>query len=245
VERAERWETVVKKVEEKLGESVQKAQGVLQAFHAQEKADEVADGMSIIQGMKTACAKHQADVGLELSWLADVTYLDWKEYHKMMHIGDDFQKEASEIQAGTHEHPPVDPFIKRLEEMQSELAELANELVERIDALKVQATKAFGLEPEPVEEPAPEPPSAEAEVDVGAENDATEVEREPEQEAEVEAEVEAHVAVEDEAKEPEVSILPVPPVSEPEVVDPAQVIIGKSAEQVKEAIRIADEHKEL
>ncbi|KAF8166555.1 hypothetical protein K438DRAFT_1856947 [Mycena galopus ATCC 62051] len=208
VERAERWETVVKKVEEKLGESVQKAQGV-------------ADGMSIIQGMKTACAKHQADVGLELSWLADVTYLDWKEYHKMMHIGDDFQKEASEIQAGTHEHPPVDPFIQRLEEMQSELAELANELVERIDALKAQATKAFGLEPEPN-------PVAEAEVDV---------EREPEQEAEGEAEVEAHVAVEDEAKEPEVSILP--------VVDPAQVIIGKSAEQVKEAIRIADEHKEL
>lgn len=48
-----------------------------------------------------------------------------------------------------------------------------------------------------------------------------------------------------EAKEPTVSILPVPPVApvEPEILDPLPVI-GKSADQVKEAIA-GLEHEEL
>ncbi|KAF7371060.1 hypothetical protein MSAN_00740300 [Mycena sanguinolenta] len=218
VERAERWDTVVKKVEEKLGESIQKAQGILHAFHAEEKAREVEDGMEIIKEVKTACSQHQANVGLDLSWLNDVTYLDWKVYHSLAHIGEKFQAEASEIQAGTHKQPPVDPFIKRMEERQAELGALVNEFVGQIHELRQQATKAF----EPVQEPPAQtaPPAHDEPEDV-----------EPE--------------VQDSPKEPEVSILPVPPAPEPGVVDPAQVIIGKSAEQVKEAIRIAEEHQEL
>ncbi|KAJ7249542.1 hypothetical protein B0H12DRAFT_1122054 [Mycena haematopus] len=238
-ERAERWETVVKKVEEKLGESIQKAQGIIQAFHAEEKAREVEDGMEIIQEVKTACSQHQADVGLELSWLSDVTYLDWKVYHSLAHIGAKFQAEASEIQAGTHEHPPVDPFVKRLEERQSELTALVNELVGRINTLRQQAANAF----EPVQRapPAQEaPPAHDAEED-GEENG----EGVGKVEASADVETEATTEIKGAAKEPEVSILPVPPASEPGVVDPAQVIIGKSAEQVKQAIRIAEEHKEL
>ncbi|KAJ7308532.1 hypothetical protein DFH08DRAFT_792607 [Mycena albidolilacea] len=203
-ERAARWETIVGKVEDKLGESIHSAQGVLQAFHVEEKAKEVDEGMYIIQEMKDACSQAQGNVGLELSWLDDVTYHDWEVYHSLAKFGEDFQATASAIQAGTHEDSPADPFIARLEEEQKALGDLVNELIGRINTLKQQAAKTFA--PEPVPEA---PPTG------------------------------------SEAEEPEVSILPVPPVAEPGVVDPAQVIVGKSAEQVKQAVRIAEEHKEL
>ncbi|KAK7031638.1 hypothetical protein R3P38DRAFT_2924910 [Favolaschia claudopus] len=218
-ERLDRFDTVVSKVELKLGESISQAQLVLQTFHAEEKAEEVERGMNIIQDVKNACSQAQGDVGLELSWLDDVTYKDWEVYHKLAKVGENFQATASAIQGGTHEHPPVDPFLVRLDELQTSLTTLVNELIVRIEALKEQARQSFTAQPEsvkevPTTEDVPEPVS---------------------QETESEAEV----------KDPEVSILPVPPVSEPEIVDPAQVIIGKSAEQVEEAVRMAEAHEEL
>jgi hypothetical protein len=83
VERTERWESVVKRVEEKLGESIAKAQSVMQDLHVKEKAEEVEEGMAIIQSVKDACGQAQGDVGLDLSWLDDVTYLDWQVYHSI------------------------------------------------------------------------------------------------------------------------------------------------------------------
>ncbi|KAF7345387.1 hypothetical protein MVEN_01556600 [Mycena venus] len=234
-DKMDRWETVVKKVEEKLGESIQKAQSVLQAFHAEEKAQEVDEGMAIIQEVKDACSQAQGDVGLELSWLDDVTYMDWQVYHDLAKIGEDFQAEASAIQGGTHANPPVDPFLTRLEEMQTALGNLVNELVGQINALRQQAKKEFNPEPEPVEEAPPAPGAGEA--GEGEDGEGEDGEQDDE-----EAKGEGVVK---EPKEPEVSILPVPPAVEPGVVDPAQVIIGKSAEQVKEAVRIAEEHGEL
>ncbi|KAJ7483205.1 hypothetical protein FB451DRAFT_1555243 [Mycena latifolia] len=108
-EKMERWERVVRKVEEKLGERIQAAQGWLQGVHVQEKEGEVNEGMALIQQVKDACSQAQGDVGLDLSWLDDVTYMDWQVYHDLARIGEAFQAEASEIQAGTHAHPPVDP----------------------------------------------------------------------------------------------------------------------------------------
>jgi hypothetical protein len=86
-ERAARWETIVGKVEDKLGESIHSAQGVLQAFHVEEKAKEVDEGMYIIQEMRDACSQAQGNVGLELSWLDDVTYHDWEVYHSLAKCG--------------------------------------------------------------------------------------------------------------------------------------------------------------
>lgn len=95
----------------------------------------------------------------------------------------------------------------------------------KINKLREQAERTFAPQvEEPVQEVPAEEPVEEAPVD-----DVTE---EP---AEEESETEAA------EPEPEVSILPVPPTAEPDVVDPAQVIIGKSSEQVMEAMRDAGE----
>ncbi|KAJ6580949.1 hypothetical protein B0H19DRAFT_1369405 [Mycena capillaripes] len=223
-ERAEKWETVVQKVEERLQGSVHAAQGVLQAFHAEEKAQEVEGGMEIIQEVKDACGQAQGNVGLDLSWLDDVSPMDWQDYHDLMRIGNDFQAEVSAIQAGTHAHPPVDPFLKRLEERQAALSELVDELVGKIHRLREQAERTFAPQvEEPVEEVVEEV-----------------VEEAPVEDTPVEEEV-AEEESEAAEPEPEVSILPVPPSAEPGVVDPAQVVIGKSTEQVKQAMRDAGE----
>ncbi|KAJ7498009.1 hypothetical protein B0H11DRAFT_1715422 [Mycena galericulata] len=142
-ERMDRWITVVGKVEEKLQEKVASVQNAIQQYHVDLKASEVNEGMAIIQQVKDACSQAQADVGLELSWLHDVTYHDWNKYHDLARIGEKFQKDASEIQAGTHAHPPVDPFIPRLQKMQDDFTSLVDGFVTRLNALRQQAEVAF------------------------------------------------------------------------------------------------------
>ncbi|KAJ6580948.1 hypothetical protein B0H19DRAFT_1060640 [Mycena capillaripes] len=168
--RTERWETVVRKVEERLQGSIQAAEGVLQAFHAEEKAQEVEGGMEMIQEVRDACGQAQGDVGLDLGDLDDVTPADWQVYHDLMRIGNDFQAEASAIQAGTHAHPPVDPFLKRLGEKQAALSELVEELAGRIDKLREQAERVFAPQvavEEPVAEKSMEPEVMQAMRDTG------------------------------------------------------------------------------
>ncbi|KAJ7777226.1 hypothetical protein B0H16DRAFT_1504752 [Mycena metata] len=237
-ERRERWETVVGRVEEKLGARVQAAQAVITQFHVDLKAREVNEGMEIIGEMTEACSHEQGTIGLDLSWLHDVTYMDWQVYHGLAEIGETFQADASAIQAGTHAHPPVDPFLPRHARMQGDLTELVTAFVAQITALKQRAEAAFS---EVVEEPAVEEPIVEEHV--------------IEEPIAVEEPEEPEPTVEDPAEtadeEPRVSILPVdppakPPV-EPEIVDPAQIILGKSTEQVKQAMENAKahEHEEL
>ncbi|KAJ7708908.1 hypothetical protein B0H17DRAFT_1191410 [Mycena rosella] len=221
MERMERWERVVARVEEKLGERVRGAQGALQAVHVEEKEGEVNEGMAIIQEVKDACGQAQGSVGLDLSWLDDVTYLDWQVYHDLARIGENFQAEASEIQAGTHAHPPVDPFVPAVQAAQTELNALVERIVARISALRTRAGAAFaGVVPGAV--------AAEAVVE----------EKEEEKEEQAEAEEKT------EEEEPAVSILPIVPEA-PKTGAGAgagagaaeNVILGKSAEQVAEALR--------
>ncbi|KAJ6458101.1 hypothetical protein C8R47DRAFT_1028637 [Mycena vitilis] len=214
-ERTERFETVVSRVEDKLRESIGKAQNVLQTFHGEEKAQEVEEGLAIIKELKDACGQAQGDVGMDLSWLADVTYMDWEVYHSLMKIGEDFQAEASDIQSGKHPRPPADPFLVRLEAAQAALTDLVEDLGRRIDSLRAEFAKAVN------------PAVADVPSTLVL----------PDEEGEGEEEEEG------EAAEPEVSILPIEPVApaEPEIVDPAQVVIGKSTEQVVQAMRAAGE----
>ncbi|KAJ7663823.1 hypothetical protein DFH06DRAFT_1188593 [Mycena polygramma] len=214
-ERTERFETVIGRVEDKLRESIGKAQNVLQTFHAEEKAQEVEEGLAIIKEVKNACSQAQGDVGMDLSWLADVTPMDWEVYHSLAKIGEDFQVEASDIQSGKHPRPPADPFLVRLEAAHDALTELVQELGGRIDSLRAEFAGAVNP----------------AVADVPSSLALSEEEGEDEEEGEAEA------------AEPEVSILPIEPVApaEPEIVDPAQVVIGKSTEQVVQAMRAAGE----
>ncbi|KAJ7780223.1 hypothetical protein DFH07DRAFT_936133 [Mycena maculata] len=219
VERTERWNKVVGKVEEKLQEKITAANDVIQQFHVELKGNEVNEGMAIIAEVKDMGAKAQADVGLELSWLADVTYNDWQIYHTLAQYGTDFQAEASEIQAGTHAHPPVDPFVPRFAKMQEELAAIVNVFIARIDTLKRQAQAAFA--------PAEDAPPVDSEG--------------------------ASPPADSDPEEPTVSILPIdtdadlPPPKAGDNIDPGQVVIGKSPQQVLEALRKVEtpSHEEL
>ncbi|KAF7309451.1 hypothetical protein MIND_00315900 [Mycena indigotica] len=216
-ERIDKWSNVVDKVEERLGEKVQVAQNTLHEFHSDVKAREFEMGMALIEEVKAACGQAQADVGLELSWLHDVTYMDWQVYHDLARIGEKFQAEASEIQAGTHAHPPSDPFIKKYGEIETYMGAVVSGIIDRVTVLRGEGETAIAK--------AALPPKASAPVP------------EPEQ------------------PEPEVSILPIDDKTPPapttdQEFEADQVIIGKSAEQVEEALRRASDtdpsvHQEL
>ncbi|CAK5273736.1 unnamed protein product [Mycena citricolor] len=227
--RAGKWQAVTAKVENKLQDKVTETHTVIGQFHADEKNDE---GMSIIQEVKDACSQAQGDVGLDLSWLPDVTWMDWQVYHDLARIGEKFQAEASEIQGGTHSHPPIDPLLKRVELLNEELVVLVNGFSARLEGMKKDAELLFTPPPEEEDTPLAETPMEQTPAEESSVPDDTSVRETAAAEA-----------------DPAVSILPIEPEEKKTVnVDSAEIFIGKSSEQVEEAMRnyvAAVEHEEL
>jgi hypothetical protein len=158
-----------------------------------------------------------------------------------MHIivAERFQEQASAIQAGTHESSPADPFLFRLEDLHADLQDLIVGFSSRVNLLGQQAREAFTPPPPPEVET---PPPAEPDVPVPVESESP---------APVEAAPEPKVSAPTEpapveSTEPEVSILPIVPVEDVATdFDPAQVVIGKSPEQVVQAMGNIPDHEEL
>ncbi|KAJ7065363.1 hypothetical protein C8F01DRAFT_1125368 [Mycena amicta] len=142
-ERLDKWYNVVEKVEEKISDRIQMSQGLLHEFR---------QGMAIIEELKGQCNQAQADVGLDLSWLDDVTYQDWQVYHDIARMARKFQAEASEIQAGTPCSPTKGSVMTQLAVVEGEMAELVNQLGQRLYALKTQAEAALRPTEAPIHE---------------------------------------------------------------------------------------------
>ncbi|KAJ7233028.1 hypothetical protein C8J57DRAFT_1578133 [Mycena rebaudengoi] len=167
-ERLDRWTNVVTKVQEKFAEKLQEVQTTIHQYHAGVKTNEINEGMAIIAEVRHTATSAQADVGLDLSWLDDVSYLDWQRYHDLIRIAERFQEQASAIQAGTHESSPADPFLFRLEDLHADLQDLIVGFSSRVNLLGQQAREAFTPPPPPEVET---PPPAEPDVPVPVESE--------------------------------------------------------------------------
>lgn len=175
-------------------------------------------------------------MGMPMAWLDDVTYQDWQKYHDLIRGTENlkllnmifwhclspqaherFDEQIRMIQNGTHPSPPIDPLVPALDKLQLELEDAKNGFDTRVRTLSAQIHHVLS------------PPQKE--------------------EHEGEASSEEPVSGEGE----EFSILPIDPVPTSPVMDGEEelestnIIIGKSKEQVEEAIRIAQEsvHEEL
>ncbi|KAJ3995471.1 hypothetical protein F5050DRAFT_1767118 [Lentinula boryana] len=123
------------------------------------------------------------------------------------------------IQNGTHSSPPIDPLVPALDKLQMELEDVKTRFDARIRTLSTQVHQLLS------------PPEKEEQEGATGFSSAEPVSGEEEQ----------------------VSILPIDPVStssvgvEQAVLDASNIILGKSKEQVEEAISIAQDsvHEEL
>ncbi|KAK7466307.1 hypothetical protein VKT23_005034 [Stygiomarasmius scandens] len=209
-DRLRKWMSVSEKVRSKFSDKVTEMQEKVHRWYRGVRDLEVQGCMAAATEIKNYAEGAQADLGLDYAWLDDVTYQDWQKYHDLMREFRKFEEEVQLIQNGSHANPPVDPLIPALDKLQVELEDIVNGFEARIRILGTKIREAlFGLE-----------------ADVGTAGTS-----QPKEENE------------------QVSILPIDPV--PSVpsspgdtdtdktteFDASNVILGKSKEQVEEALK--------
>lgn len=143
-------------------------------------------------------------------------------------VSERFTSLALSLQNGTHPSPPEDPIVSALDEMQVEAQDVVRGFVTRLNVIMGKGREIFGTVPSPTPETANEPAGGNGHEEQKQNTEVTE--EAPEEE------------------EKWVSILPIPtdtsaPVDE--AVDPAQVFIGKSKEQILEALGKAEQGEHL
>ncbi|KAJ3862589.1 hypothetical protein EV359DRAFT_44854 [Lentinula novae-zelandiae] len=216
-DRMKRWFNVVKRVEERFIERINGLQEKIHWWYLEVRELEVQEYHRATKEVKTFAQKAQGNMGMPMAWLDDVTYQDWQKYHDLIRAHERFDEQIRMIQNGTHPSPPIDPLVPALDKLQLELEDAKNGFDTRVRTLSAQIHHVLS------------PPQKE--------------------EHEGEASSEEPVSGEGE----EFSILPIDPVPTSPVMDGEEelestnIIIGKSKEQVEEAIRIAQEsvHEEL
>ncbi|KAJ3890854.1 hypothetical protein GG344DRAFT_48605 [Lentinula edodes] len=216
-DRIKRWFNVVKRVEERFIERLNVLQEKIHWWYLEVRELEVQEYHRATKEVKTFAQKAQGDMGMPMAWLDDVTYQDWQKYHDLIRAHERFDEQIRMIQNGTHPSPPIDPLVPALDKLQLELEDAKNGFDTRVRTLSAQIHLVLS------------PPQKE--------------------EQQGEASSEEPVSGEGE----KFSILPIDPVptspvmDEQEELEATNIIIGKSKEQVEEAIRIAQEsvHEEL
>ena len=225
------WERVVQKVKDKFEKKLDEVDRMVGDWYNGIAASEGKMVEKVTKTVAELVEKAQADIGLDYSWLDDVTTDDWVRYHDLMrcelisfhhpifefltisltHIAsytasDSFHEEILMQRNGTHEEALENPILQVLRELRVEVDDIITGFESRLRRIQRDGERTFG----------------------GANQD-------DENSSDAKS-----------AEDPSVSILPV--VNEESV---PQVIIGKSSEQVMEALKeapledlVASEQKE-
>ncbi|KAF8801363.1 hypothetical protein BYT27DRAFT_7198437 [Phlegmacium glaucopus] len=104
-----RFESVVEKIEIKFLDVVQKLQEQVNGWYLGAIEKEQAEISKIKTEIKNMAEQAQADLGMDYAWLEDVTYMDWQKYHDLMRAFEDFAQTAYAVQSGTSLDPPSPP----------------------------------------------------------------------------------------------------------------------------------------
>ncbi|ESK87409.1 hypothetical protein Moror_11679 [Moniliophthora roreri MCA 2997] len=250
-EKLRKWTQVVSRVEERFQDKVTELQSRVHDWYRDVRQMEVDECLTASAEIKGIAQDAQADIGLDYAWLEDVTYNDWQRYHDLMRAYEGFDKQIREVQSEVE-----DPLVPALDELQKELDALVLGFDMRVREIN---SRGRGI----VSGEEPEVKDVEVEGDKGVTEKQkfdetpvgnvldTEKGSEPIAIGSIPLKEETVQAAE-EAQNPdkatsvdeepaEFSILPVE--EEAVKVDPAQVVIGKSAEQVEQAIRIMEENE--
>jgi len=186
------WERVVQKVEAKFEKRLDDVDRMVGSWYNEVSANERALVEKATGAVAELAQKAQVDLGLDYSWLDDVTVEDWVRYHDLMRSSDSFHEEVSMVQNGTHAERVDNPVFRALKELRVEVDDIITGFKSRLRRIQRDGERAFqttNLEEDSKTKPSEDSP---------------------------------------------VSILPIAEETEASI---PQVIIGKSPEQVVEALK--------
>jgi len=104
-----RLEAVIEKVEFKFSDAVQKLQEQVNEWYSGMIKNEHQEIYEVTNKIKNMAEQAQANLGMDYAWLDGVTYMDWQRYHDLMRAFEDFEQTAHAIQNGTSVEPPSPP----------------------------------------------------------------------------------------------------------------------------------------
>jgi hypothetical protein len=138
------WDKVVQRVDGKFGDQLKDTESALKVWHMHVLDQETQEVRQATTEVNYLSETAQADLGLDLTWLDDVTYADWQRYHGLVRVSENFTELAASIQNGTHHAPPIDPIPSVLEEFEFEIKEIAKNFDAQLQRLKHDGQLAFG-----------------------------------------------------------------------------------------------------
>ena len=213
------WERVVKKLKEKFEARLDDLDGTVGKWHDEVTASEGSLVEKVATVVSDFSEKAQADLGLDYSWLDDVTTDDWVRYHDLMRCtlipfrysalvdddicsnarafrytaSDSFHDDLLKIQNGTHPDSAPNPILRALRELRVEVDGIMTGFQSRLSEIQGEGERTLGESNRGKDSPESKP-----------------------------------------TEEPIASILPI--ATEESI---PQVVIGKSPEQVAEALKEA------
>ncbi|KAF8522999.1 hypothetical protein JB92DRAFT_1644485 [Gautieria morchelliformis] len=146
-EKIKTWENVVNKVDKKFEERVEAAADAVREWWSTYVNKEIAEVLAIGEEVTEMAHRAQADIGIDYSWLADVSYEDWQRYHKLVDTSKKFADLYLAMQNGTHTTSPANPLIDVMEALQEEVDDMVLGFEANLTRVKNAALDIFsGIE---------------------------------------------------------------------------------------------------
>lgn len=141
-----KFSQVLERVEGRFEEAVRGVQGEVREWYVSVRDKEVREVVEAAAEVKSLADKAQADIGLDYAWLDDVTYDDWQRYHDLMRTSDKFEQTAHQIQNNTHPTTPTpDPLLPVLDKLQEELGDVVLGFHVALGGPKARAREVFSV----------------------------------------------------------------------------------------------------
>lgn len=205
------WGKVLDRVEKRFEERIDKVVGLVNEWHGTVQYREMQEVNDVAEAVKDLAERAQADIGMDYAWLDDVDYTDWVRYHDLMRASENFTQQALMIQNGTHPSPPINPVLPALNDLEAEIKDIVTGFQTRVRGLKRSGHRAFG-----------------------GSNDEEDADNQ-------DSEDKSDAPTTPQSPIPDASILPVPDPEKDTATGAALPVIGRSKEEVIDALGRAEE----
>ena len=166
------WERVVQKVEDKFDKRLDAVDRKVGDWYNEVATDERAMVVKATTAVADFALKAQVDLGLDYSWLDDVTVNDWTRYHDLMRCGlilfwflkyelltislapcaflgfftasDSFHEEVLMVRNGTHVEALDNPVFRALKELRVEVEDIITGFKSRLRRIQRDGERTFG-----------------------------------------------------------------------------------------------------
>ncbi|KII87285.1 hypothetical protein PLICRDRAFT_42929 [Plicaturopsis crispa FD-325 SS-3] len=154
------WHRVITKVEARFEDRVQSVTEAVDSWYAGHRDQEMRTVQGLTVEVREFASAAQADLGMDYAWLEDVTTIDWARYHELMDQSTDYTNQALAIQNGSHPSPPINPVLRVVDDLESEVQDIVVGFETRLRRLKRNGATVYGVSPPDdvdEDEDAPEP----------------------------------------------------------------------------------------